>query len=102
MNQVRTEVTISGLLKSEVDEGIADLRKEFANRPWLLNAKTSWEGDLFVVTVDREGSDSKVAGLATIDEVWDCIIACLAYSTDLHFEVRRSERIQQHSDTISN
>jgi len=91
MGYVRTEITISGLLKSEVDEGIGDLQTEFSNRPWLLSPTMTWEGNLFVVTIDCDGRDPKLSGLATLDEVWDCIIACLRCSTDLHFEVRRSE-----------
>lgn len=102
MGLVLTEITISGLLKAEVDDGITNLRDEFASRPWMLNPTTAWEGDLFVVAVAYEGSDLKTCGRAAYDEVWDCIIACLECSTNLHFEIRRSEFVARNPDTQSN
>ena len=101
MGLIRTEIGIAGLLKWEVDEGLPYLRDEFAQRPWLLRAATDWRDDLFVIRVDYEGTDPKRVGQAVLDEVWDCVIACLRCSTHLRFDVISSESISHDSDTNS-
>lgn len=82
---VRTRVTVSGLLKSEVDEGLPDLLDEFSRRPWLLRASAEWRGELFAVQIETDGTDPEREGQAVMDEVWDCVIACLKCSTELRF-----------------
>jgi len=78
---VRTQVSVSGLTKSEVEDGLQSLLDEFAERPWLQDTSARWdeERQRLVVSIEREGDSLAVQGGATgatLDEVWDCVIAC--------------------------
>jgi len=81
LKRVRTQVSVSGFTRPQVEDGLQSLRDEFAERPWLLAADARWdeERQRLVVTIEREGNSLEVHGGATgatLDEVWDCVIAC--------------------------
>jgi len=72
---------------------LPDLLAEFGERPWLLKPSASWDADCgrLVVTIEREGDDPHRCGEATFDEVWDCVIACIDFSSEgIHFDIEES------------
>lgn len=96
MPRVRTQISVSGFAQQEVEAGLEYLLDELAERPWLLEATACWDGPRkrLVVTIEREGGSLAVDGGdtgATLDEVWDCVIACLNFESDgIHFDVDAS------------
>ena len=77
---MRTQISVSGFTKSEVEDGLRSLLEEFAERPWLLEADARWDDgrQRLVVTIEREVGSPAAQGAATgatLDEVWDCVIA---------------------------
>ena len=87
---VRTCIFVSGFSESEVREGLPDLLDEFAHRPWIVHPEAVWEPATarLAVTVHYEGSDPESSAAGALDEVRDCIIACLSFASDgIHFEL---------------
>jgi hypothetical protein len=96
MKRVRTRIAVTGFTEAEVNVGIPHLLEEFGHRPWLFAYDAKWvaERARLVVTVESEGNTLEVQGGTTgaiLDEVWDCVIACLTFSSDgIHFEIEES------------
>ena len=89
MAYIRVTIVVRGLTEPEVADGLSDLIVEFHQRDWLANPSASWDvarGGL-VVTVDYEGPDAERCGRAVLDEVRDCVVACLDFSSDIQFEI---------------
>jgi hypothetical protein len=97
MSRIRTRVSITGFNEAEVGAGLPHLIEEFGQRPWLLKTDAFWDGgrSRLVVTVQREGDDARIEGGdggANLDEIWDCVIACVNFtSKGIHFDVEASE-----------
>ena len=96
MKRIQTSISVSGLSQREAEEGIPDLLEEFSERPWLLSTAAKWdaERERLVLTIEREGESLAVQGGdtgATLDEAWDCVIACIATEADIEFHVDSSE-----------
>jgi len=92
VRRLRTQISVSGFAQHEVDAGLADLVAEFEQRPWLLAAHVSWDAQRrrLVVVIEREGESLALqdGGTgATLDEVWDCVVACIRSENGLHFDV---------------
>jgi hypothetical protein len=93
---VRTRIAVTGFTEAEARAGIPHLLEEFGHRPWLLAYDAQWvaEGSKLVVSVESEGDRLEVQGGTTganEDEVWDCVIACLTFSSEaIHFEIEDS------------
>jgi hypothetical protein len=93
MPRVRTRISVSGFTEAEVRDGIPDLLAEFRERPWMLRPSASWDGHRgrLVVTVEGEGDDPNFWAKANLDQVWDCVIACINFSSEgIHFDVEDS------------
>jgi hypothetical protein len=96
VHRVRTQFSVAGFTKAEVQSGLADLRAEFGQRPWFLSAEAKWDDRrcLLVIVVEREGRSPDSDGpdvRAALDEVWDCVIACLNFESDgIQFDVESS------------
>jgi len=93
MPLVRTRIAVSGLTEAEVRSGLADLLAEFRERPWIIRPAAAWDAERgrLVVTTHYEGDDGDHLGRAASDEVWDCVIACLGFSSvGIHFDVDES------------
>lgn len=87
VTRVRTQVSISGFTEREARDGLDDLRAELAQRPWLLDPSVAWDNgrQCLVVAVTNESASKKFFSRTTAaaeDEIWDCVIACLDFSTD--------------------
>ena len=95
VKRVRTQISVAGLTRQEVEAGLQDLLDEFRQRPWLLDARACWDDHRkrLVMLIEREGDSLAVQGGdtgATLDEVWDCVIACLEFESEIHFDVDSS------------
>jgi len=96
VRRLRTQISVSGFTQQEVERGLGDLLEEFAQRPWLLAPSARWDDHRkrLIVSVEREGESLAIEGGdtgATLDEVWDCVIACLEFeSAGIHFDVDSS------------
>jgi hypothetical protein len=96
VKRIRTQFSVAGFTEVEVQGGLANLREEFGQRPWFLSAEAVWDNSrrLLVIVVEREGQSPEVDGpdvRAALDEVWDCVIACLNFESDgIHFDVESS------------
>jgi hypothetical protein len=89
MAYIRITILLLGLKKADVDAGLNDLMDEFRHRPWLINPNALWdiEQNGLVVKMDYEGHDVRLCSQAALDEVRNCVIACLQFSSDLKFEI---------------
>lgn len=96
---VRTRISVSGFSEAEVVCGLADLLAEFRERPWIIRPTASWNADRgrLVVTTHYEGDDVDYFGRAASDEVWDCVIACIDFSSEgIQFDLEESAVVQDH------
>jgi len=97
VTRIRTQISVSGFTQREVESGLTDLLAEFNERPWLLVADVKWDDRRrrLVVSIEREGESLAVQGGdtgATLDEVWDCVIACFTHASHtIHFDVDATE-----------
>jgi hypothetical protein len=90
MSLVRTVISVSGFNEAEVQSGLPDLIAEFAERPWIIRPSAHWETtrQRLIVTTHYEGNEPEHDSQAALDEVWDCVIACLSFSSDgIHFDI---------------
>ena len=96
MTRVRTRIAVTGFTEHEAREGVPHLLEEFGQRPWLLACDARWEaaGSKVTVTVESEGGSLALQGGtagAHLDEVRDCVIACLNFTSEgIHFEVEEA------------
>ena len=99
VKRVRTQFSVAGFTQAEVQSGLADLRAEFSQRPWFLPAEVEWDDHrrLLVIVVECEGQSTDVDGpdvRAALDEVWDCVIACLDFESDgVRFDVESTSMV---------
>ena len=92
MVRIRVIIVVRGPTKAEVVAGLPDLLDEFKQRDWLTRVSASWEaarGGL-AITIECEGNDPKLCGDTVLDEVRDCVVACLESSTDICYEIVES------------
>jgi hypothetical protein len=96
MPHVYTRFAIFGFKQAEAVAGIPHLVEEFRQRPWLSKTSAWWDSQrgCLVVAVEREGSNPAInggEGGANLDEVSDCVIACIQFSSDgIRFSVEES------------
>ena len=96
MATVRTRISVAGYSEGEVRGGLPHLLDEFRQRPWLLKADAFWDADQsrLVVVVEAAGDDPRIHGGhggANFDEVWDCVFACIRFSSEaVRFDVEES------------
>jgi|GEM_PF-1394472 len=90
MPLVRTRISVLGFTEAEVRDGLDHLLAEFRERPWIIRPAASWDSERgrLVVTTHYEGDDAESCSSAVLDEVWDCVIACITFASDgIHFDV---------------
>ena len=93
MALVRTRISVAGIAEAEVRDGLEHLLAEFRERPWIVRPGATWDDERgrLVVTTHYEGDDAERVGAAASDEVWDCVIACINFSSDrIKFELEES------------
>jgi hypothetical protein len=97
---VRTRISVAGFTEAEVRGGLADLLDELSARSWIIHPTASWDADSerLVVTTHYEGTDAGALSRAASDEVWDCVIACMSFSSEgIQFDIDESS-IVQHAE----
>src|SRR5690349_17912361 len=90
MASVRVTLTVSGITEVEVRNGLPNLLDEFQQRPWIITPNAKWDTDrkLVVISVEYENSDIEGCKRAALDEVRDCLIACIQFSSEkISFEI---------------
>jgi hypothetical protein len=90
MPLVRTNISVLGFNEAEVRSGLHDLVAEFAERPWIIRPSAHWDTERgrLIVTTHYEGDQPERDSQAALDEVWDCVIACLSFSSEgIHFDI---------------
>jgi hypothetical protein len=95
---VKTRISVSGFTNAEVRDGLPDLIDELRARSWIIHPEASWDSDRerLVVTTHYQGIDADSLSRAAADEVWDCVIACVNFSSDgLHFSIDASSVVQR-------
>jgi hypothetical protein len=88
--QIRTRIGVDGFTESEATEGLPYLLSYLQERSWLLEPKAVWdrEASRIIVETKVEGSDPNTSAQATLDDVWDCVIAAIHFSSErIHFEL---------------
>lgn len=96
MARIRTQIGVTGITADEARNGIADVLEYLGEREWLLKVDAIWDDDSqrIIVVVEREGNDPDLEAKATIDEVWDCVIAAIHFSSELiSFDILKSEPV---------
>ena len=97
MPKVRTKISVAGLNREEIAEGLQDFLAEFKERPWLTNPRTEWDSErnLLLVTIETEGDDPKLESEGVFDEIWDCVIAYFNFSSErISFNILEAELVQ--------
>lgn len=92
MIHIRVTIVVRGPTRAEVAGFLPELPDEFKERESLTRASTSWDtsrGGL-AVTIDCEDQDTTVCADTILDEVRDCVVACLPSSTDIWFLIADS------------
>ena len=86
---VHVDISVRGFTEAEARSGLRDLLDEFQHRHWLFRPSAVWDAArrCLAVGIDYEGHDTKLCGQAVLDEVRDCVIACLQSASDIHFEI---------------
>jgi len=86
---IHVTIAVRGFIEAEARNGLPDLLDEFQHRPWLFRPSAVWDTarNCIAIAIDYEGHDTKLCGQAVLDEVWDCIIACLQSTSDICFEL---------------
>lgn len=100
MRLVQTRISVCGFSEAEVRDGLAGLLDELHQRSWIINPAASWDPDRerLVVTTHYEGTDADSVSRAASDEVWDCVIACMNFSSQgIQFSIDASS-IVQHAE----
>jgi hypothetical protein len=89
MGFVHVNVSVRGFTEAEARNGLPDLLAEFQQRQWLLYPSAAWDAtrSCLAIGIDYEGHDTKLCEKAVLDEVRDCVVACLQSASDIHFEV---------------
>ncbi len=105
MKRVRAQIAVTGFCEAEVGEGIQHLLQEFKQRPWLLSYDARWLAvDLkLVITIETQGDSLEVQGGATgaiLDEVSDCVIASMQFSSEgISFRVEKACFVESSEPT---
>ena len=97
MLHVRVTMTVTGFTEAEARTGLPDLLDEFQQRPWIVSPTTSWDTDrdCLVITIHYESDDIEHCKLAATDEIWDCVIACVPFSSEkISFTIEDSSHAQ--------
>ncbi len=97
MNAVRTSISVLGFTKPEADEGIPDLLDEFKERTYILNANAKWNENTksIDIIIDIEGDDINSFRKFSEDQAWDCVNACINFSSDkIQFRTYKTEIIK--------
>jgi hypothetical protein len=90
------KIAVNGFTPKEAIEGIPALQEEFQKRYWILNPSAKWDdaNSLLIISVGYGADDLKGAERAALDEVWDCVIACIHFSGDkIYFEQVESKLV---------
>ena len=93
MRIVRTLISVSGFSESEARSGLPDLIAELRQRPWIICPDADWDArrSRLVVTTHYEDTDPELSSRGAMDEVQDCVIACLSFASEgIHFDVDES------------
>jgi thioesterase domain-containing protein len=89
MGFVHVDISVRGFSEAEARTGLPYLLEEFQQRDWLLHPSAVWDGanNRLAIAIDYEGNDTKLCGQAALDEVRNCVVACLQSASDIHFEI---------------
>jgi hypothetical protein len=74
---------VEGFSEAEALAGMPDLLAELRARPWLHAPHVSWDAaqSSILIAITREQEDGDHDGQGTLDEVWDCVIATVTFSS---------------------
>jgi hypothetical protein len=90
MANVCVTMTVSGITEAEAHNGLPDLRDEFQHRSWIIMPTAKWDvgRKLIAITVGYGSGDIDACKQAAQSEIWDCVIACIQFSSDkISFEI---------------
>ena len=79
----RITIEVTGFSQNEAITGIPVLLAELRERPWLEHPKALWDetAECIRLQIDRDQEDGDQNGQGTLDEVWDCVIATITFSS---------------------
>lgn len=80
----RVTMTVHGFTEAEAQAGLADLLDEFRRRTWIVSPSASWDSvrKCLVICVGYDCDNIDGCRLAAKHEVWDCVVACLQFSSE--------------------
>jgi hypothetical protein len=92
---VHIDISVRGFTEAEARNGLPDLVDEFQQRHWLFHPTAVWDvtRSCLAIGIGYEGHDMKLCERAVLDEVQDCVVACLQTASDIHFEIDDSRFI---------
>ena len=87
----KVKVSISGFRKTQVEQGLPDLRVELESRPWLFKPEALWDDDTrrLIVIVGYELEERIEEG--AWDEISDCVLATMNFDKKIQFDIKRIE-----------
>jgi hypothetical protein len=90
---VHVNVILRGFSERESHSGLPYLLGEFQQRYWLLHPRAVWDStnNRLEIAIDYEGHNTMACAQAALDEVRDCVIACMEFeSEEIHFEIENA------------
>jgi hypothetical protein len=92
MVHIRVIIVVRGPTKAEVTAGLPGLLDEFKQQDLLTRASASWDASRggLAITIECESQDATLSGDTILDEVRDCVVACLESSTDICYDIVES------------
>jgi len=95
MKLIRTYISVSGFSSSEAAEGIPALLEEFRERSYIHASDAQWNAESKTVDlwIEVEGDDPDEWKEFAEDQAWDCVIACINFSSEgITFNTTEVER----------
>jgi hypothetical protein len=70
----RIQISCKGISESAAKASVADIFREFDERPWQHNVQCRWDGSRVVLQAEN---DYDSTGQALLDEFSDAVCACI-------------------------
>ena len=82
--RVRVKIGVLGFTEHEAEDGLPLLLEEFKHHPWLLTPEAKWDelNKQIEIMLEIEDMPPEIAREFAFDEVWDCVIATINFSSE--------------------
>ena len=93
----RILIGVDGFTEVEATEGSSYLLGYLQDRPWLIAPMVAWDKEAarIIIGTEVEGNEPEGLEAFVLDEVWDCVIAAIDFSSEgVHFELIEMTKVE--------